>query len=269
MVLGARATLEVWCMLLSTQTSHSAEVVADLLRRKGDKTMWTRLSAAFGAVILMANVAHAANSSAKWIDVGQTKDGKIKVTETATGYILADTASKASLELAKADVRIVKGAINIREGAIASRATNKEGEVVEKSSSKTPDRRTFCAGFAQTCCANSRVIHACVGATGCDFGDDSACTGLSEVPTPSSNSLKITIAVDGKDCATKGGTLITNKDGSKTCTMPANCEVIASATTATNLCSVAEVTAQSGPSQCCCRGCQNSTLPRCSFCSGQ
>jgi len=89
-----------------------------------------------------------------------------------------------------------------------------------------------------------------------------------ETSASKSNSPKITIAVDGKDCTTKGGTLITNKDGSKTCTMPTNCKLIASAAAETNRCSVAKVTAKSGPEQCCCRGCQNSTLPRCSFCSG-
>jgi hypothetical protein len=49
--------------------------------------------------------------------------------------------------------------------------------------------------------------------------------------------------------------------------MPRSCKVIASATAATNRCSAAKVTDKSGPSQCCCRGCQNSQLPKCSFCS--
>jgi hypothetical protein len=50
--------------------------------------------------------------------------------------------------------------------------------------------------------------------------------------------------------------------------MPMNCNVIASATAAANRCSVGKVSAMQGPYQCCCRGCQNSTLPHCSFCSG-
>jgi hypothetical protein len=48
--------------------------------------------------------------------------------------------------------------------------------------------------------------------------------GVSAQGASQVESLKITIAADGKDCATKGGTLITNKNGSKTCSMPASCE---------------------------------------------
>lgn len=89
--------------------------------------------------------------------------------------------------------------------------------------------------------------------------------GTSAATTLSANSPKISIAPDGKDCATKGGTLITNQYGHKTCTMPTSCKVIAPATSGTDEC--AKTNTKSGPDRCCCLNCSNSSLPKCSFCS--
>ena len=97
--------------------------------------------------------------------------------ETADSYLLLDWEGKRGLELKKPDVNIEGGEVRVRIGAQATRLirTDEVDVMPPPGMPKPRDRRTCCAGFAQVCCANGRVIHSCGGAAGCDFGEDRAC----------------------------------------------------------------------------------------------
>lgn len=86
---------------------------------------------------------------------------------------------KRGLELDKTGVRLENEIPKIRVGAKATRIIRDDGKVDDITAPKPmldgPDLRTCCVGLAQTCCANGRVIHACIGIAGCDFGDNGAC----------------------------------------------------------------------------------------------
>lgn len=111
--------------------------------------------------------------SSLWIDFKGT------AVKSGDKYILLDWEGKRGLELKAGDVKVENAGARIRVGAVATQMIRSDGttEVMAAKGIKpmSPDLRTCCIGLAQTCCANGRVIHACLGVAGCDFGDDGAC----------------------------------------------------------------------------------------------
>jgi hypothetical protein len=125
--------------------------------------------------VMAASVAFSSSASAQ--DRSQWIDFKGTAVETKNHYLLLDWDGQRGLEFGKRDVQPQQfGAVKVRVGAQASRMIRTRGGAEVVTSDPTArDRSTCCVGAVQSCCKDGRVIHACLGAGGCDFGEDSGC----------------------------------------------------------------------------------------------